>query len=206
VIVIGWDTGSGHCAHCLLDVTRTSATYISSGVIEVGHMVPLAKPRTFRGGRRQTEERVVLSDDIGAFYSQARGMMAVVAGGIAWPRVGAMALPELCAIERRPRVSPRGERAPGVGGTVSAELASQLKTSAEMGMIVYAVAAGLGYRVELASPEETRKATCGNAHAEDSAVKAFCELAITGWPKKSNYHVRDAAITALVCARREMTK
>lgn len=195
--VIGLDPGSGHFARCVLDVTATSADFVSCDVIEVGHMVQLRKPRKRKGGAVQTEERVVEAADIEQFASAIRGALQEEKNRFFGEPSGA--LPIQCACERRARISPRGN-----GGQVSAEMASQLATAKELGGGAVEIARFLGYRIGLVTPEEWRKALCGDSHADDKAVKAGIELAVRGCPKRWNPHERDAAGVALFAARREL--
>lgn len=188
MIVVGFDPGSAHFARCVLDVTPTSATFVSCGVFEVGHIVPLKKPRRFRDGRMQTEERIVDAADVEELSSHVRGLLASLDGHY----IGSL----LCACERRARISPRK------GNMVSAELASQLATAKELGGGAVEIARFIGYRISLVTPEEWRKALCGDHHADDKMVGAAIPLAIAGWPKRSNPHERDAAGVALYAARR----
>ncbi len=189
--VTGHDPGSGHYATCVIDVTTSDATYVSSAVIDIGHMVQLVKPRSKKNGATQTEERRIDAKDIARFEGNITDeLMSDVSR-------------HLCAYERRERISPRNVKG-GPRGMVSAELASQLANAKELGGAAAAIARFLGYRVTPVTPEEWRKALCGDSHADEKKVKAAIITNIRGWPKSSNAHERDAAGVAWFAARRDM--
>lgn len=185
ILVVGWDTGSGHLGRCTLRVSMTRAEFISADTIDVGHVVTLRKPRVFKGGRTQVEERIVNADDIEECAAKVRGYLTVARVGEGKP---------LCAIERSVKVAPRPR--------FTAQMATQLKTADWIGGDIAGQARHLDYRVCVHTPEEVRGSLCGNQRATDDMVKAAIELAVSGWPKRSNPHVRDAGAVALYAARR----
>lgn len=189
MIVIGWDTGSGHVGRCKLEVTRASAVYVFADEINVGHKVPLKRPRVRKNGAVQTEELVMTEADIASFYGVASSYLRLsVEDG------------SLCVVERRERVHAIK------GKPVSTTQATQLKTADWLGGEIASAARGMGYGVHLIPPEEWRKALTGNIHASNAEISEAVSLSIDGWPKRSNPHMRDAAGMALYCARREMAK
>lgn len=185
ILVVGWDTGSGHLGRCTLRVSTTRAEFVDAETIDVGHVVTLRKPRVFKGGRTQVEERIVNAADLEECAAKVRGYLAVARVGEGKP---------LCAIERSVKVAPRPR--------FTAQMATQLKTADWIGGDIAGQARHLEYHVCVHTPGEVRGTLCGNQLATDDMVKAAIELAVSGWPKRSNPHVRDAGAVALYAARR----
>lgn len=52
------------------------------------------------------------------------------------------------------------------------------------------------------NPADWRRDVCGHGSARDSTVKDAIDRLVTGWPKRSNVHIRDAAGVALHAAWR----
>ena len=187
--IVGCDPGSGHFARTTLDIETPSrrARYITHEVYDVGHMVPLAKPRRRKDGKTQTDERVVSAEDIEQLACSLRGYLETA-------RVNHPGI--VFAYERRARVFP------SKGHMVSAELASQLKTAEGLGMMAAGIAWMLGYRMMPVSPEEWRKSVAGDIHADDKAVGVAIPLCVADWPARSNPHARDAAGVAAFAGRK----
>jgi Holliday junction resolvasome RuvABC endonuclease subunit len=157
-------------------------------VIEVCHKVPLTKPWKDEGQRIHTHKNVVDKSDIDALYSQLKGLLEYARAG-----QGVCGL----AIERSVEVS---QRKRGIG----ANMATCLKNTEGLALLAYALGRALGYHVEMAKPEEVRKALCGNAKASNAQISAVFQTfsKIDGWPLRSNEHERDAAAVAMFCGRR----
>jgi len=93
--------------------------------------------------------------------------------------------PELVAIER-----------PAGGGYSPATVPPLLETAYQAGILAgRALAAGLDVSPLCAA--DWRREVVGRGNAEDAAIKDAVLRLVTGWPKKSNAHHRDAAGVAL---------
>lgn len=82
--------------------------------------------------------------------------------------------------------------APKGGGVVPA----LLKTARATGGFS-ALARLNGARVIEATANTCRRAVVGKANASDAKVKAWVLANVVGWPKRSNSHMRDAAVAAI---------
>jgi Holliday junction resolvasome RuvABC endonuclease subunit len=58
-----------------------------------------------------------------------------------------------------------------------------------------------GATVFEATANRCRQRVVGNANASDAKVKAWVYANVLGWPKRSNSHMRDAAVAAIYAAR-----
>jgi hypothetical protein len=162
-----------------------SAEFVECEEIEIGHLAPLKKPKTTKGGKVKAHERVCSAADLEQSRASIRGYLSTARVGHGRP---------VCGIERSERVAPRPR--------FSASMASQLKTADYIGGQIDGLACGLDYHVMPVTPEEVRGALCGNQRATDDMVDAAITSAISGFPKRSNPHKRDAAAVALYCGRK----
>ena len=86
--------------------------------------------------------------------------------------------------------------APKGGGVVPA----LLKTARATGGFS-ALARLNGATVIEATANTCRRVVVGKANASDAKVKAWVHANVLGWPKRSNSHMRDAAVAAIYAAR-----
>lgn len=191
MISIGVDTGL-NCAFTWLDCLAPSRPeFLGTRTLDVGHRVPLAKPRRFRDGRTQTEETIVDSNDFRILYDTALALFV---------SVKSHGLPCIVTVEAVDKIKPRARLGKSMAMATSLNVSSRIA-----GEVAGAARCVFGSDVVSYEPEDVWRSAIigkGRHEDEDKAVERVIKATVIGWPSKSNVHARDGGGIALYGARR----
>lgn len=195
MICFGFDPGSSRVGYAGIRVSQFDCSgkpfsHIVSGSIDVGHSIPLAKPKRVKGGNPILNETVIDDQDLANLRETVRGILL--------PLSIETSVKRRVIVERVIHVYPRGRLAK-MGG-IDAPSATYVANAQWVGAEIAAIAVQLGYETITRSADDMRQAAIGKRQAEDSEVKAYVLSTVKDWPSQSNSHGRDGAVAAIAGA------
>lgn len=191
MIVMGLDLGLD-LGWTVLDFVNLSnkPKFVSTGIIEIGTSVLMAKPRVTKAGT-QTHERIVTDKDL-EFATKA--IDELIGRYIPDPKAES----GLVCAERVKKVAARENFGP--------DMATNLCLAENIGGIPRGLCFARGVQFMTCTAGEARRSIVGKRNASDSEIGQIIGALVDDWPKRSNADKRDAGLVALHCYRLSRNK